>query len=256
MQDYTILIADDEKLAREAVKFQLANYPHVQILAECTNGKQALEQILQQKPDIIFLDIQMPVLNGLEILQQLPAAYHPAIIFVTAYDTYALQAFENDAIDYLLKPFTDNRFDKAFQKALKICKSQQSNESLPEANLTERLKKVLQQFQHESTNTISIKDGAKFYILPLQDIMYVEAAGDYLVVFTVEKKYLHKETLSNLENTLPSHFVRIHKSYIVNTVFIKELHSQFNGDYTVLLKGGQQLKLSRNYRERLSHLLS
>lgn len=256
MPDCTILIADDEKLAREAVKLQLANYTGIQIVAECTNGKQALEQILQQKPDIIFLDIQMPVLNGLEILQQLPTAYHPAIIFVTAYDTYALQAFENDAIDYLLKPFTDNRFDKAFQKALKICKSQQLNESLHEANFTERLKKALQQFHQESTNTISIKDGAKFYILPLQDVMYVEAAGDYLSVFTTEKKYLHKETLGNLENTLPEHFVRIHKSYIVNTTFIKELHSQFNGDYTVLLKGGQQLKLSRNYRERLSHLLS
>ena len=255
MPDCSILIADDEKLAREAIKLQLANYSQLKVVAECSNGAQALEQIINLRPQIIFLDIQMPVFNGIEILHQLPMSYHPAIIFVTAYDTYALQAFDNDAIDYLLKPFTDNRFDKAFQKALKICNTQTLDENLPAENLTERLRKALQQFHQETTDTLTIKDGAKFYIVQIAEVMYVEAAGDYLSVHTTEKKYLHKETLSNLENTLPGYFARIHKSFIVNTRFIKELHSQFNGDYRMILKGGQQLKLSRNYRERLIHML-
>ncbi len=257
MPDCTILVADDEKLAREAVKLQLANYTGIQVIAECTNGKEAMEQIIKYKPDIIFLDIQMPVFNGFEMLQQLPDSFHPFIIFVTAYETYALQAFERDATDYLLKPFTDKRFDKAFQKAYRMWETQQPSKNVTGEDFTERLKKVLQQLRNETTNssTITIKDGPAFYILPFTDIMYIEATGDYMSVFTTQKKYLHKETLTNLENSLPNHFVRIHKSYIINTTFIKELHSQFNGDYTVLLKGGQQLKLSRNYRERLAYLI-
>lgn len=145
MPDCTILIADDEKLARQAVKLQLANYPDVQVVAECANGKDALEQIIKDKPDIIFLDIQMPVLNGLEILQQLPQFYHPFIIFVTAHEMYALQAFESDATDYLLKPFTDKRFDKAFQKAYNLWKTHQQSQSEGD-DFAKRLKKFYSNF--------------------------------------------------------------------------------------------------------------
>lgn len=256
MPDCKILIADDEKLAREAIKLQLKNVPNLQIV-EATDGKQAIDRIVAHKPDIVFLDVQMPLLNGLEVLEALPQMYQPFIIIVTAYDMYALQAFENDAIDYLLKPFTDQRFAKAFTKAFQMWQSKSDLILSSDTNLSGRLKQVLALLENSSPQTtITIKDGAKIFVLHLDDIIYIEAGGDYLSVFTKERKYLHKETLANLETNLPaSRFVRIHKSTIVNCAYIKELHSHFNGDYSVLLKNGQALRLSRNYRERLIQVL-
>ncbi|HZF66257.1 MAG TPA: LytTR family DNA-binding domain-containing protein [Chitinophagaceae bacterium] len=256
MPECTVLIADDEMLAREAIKLQLQHIPDLQIF-ESANGKQAIDKIIEHKPDIVFLDIQMPLLNGLEVLKQLPEAYQPFIIIVTAFDMYALQAFDNDAIDYLLKPFTDQRFAKAFNKAFQMWQSKTSFTVSPDLNLPTRLKKLLAQLENTSLqSTITIKDGSKIFVVPLSDIMYIETDGDYLSVYTEEKKYLHKETLAKLGNSLPSNgFVRIHKSTIVNTSYIKELHSHFNGDYSVVLKNGKELRLSRNFREKLIHIL-
>jgi two-component system LytT family response regulator len=256
MPDCKILIADDEQLAREAIKLQLRNIPDLRIF-ESADGKQAIESIAINRPDIVFLDIQMPVFNGLEVLRSLPENYQPFIIFVTAYDMYALQAFENDAIDYLLKPFTDQRFAKAFNKALLMWKSKSAEQFTTGSNLLMRLSGVLSQLENVSPrSTLTIRDGSKIVILQLQNIMYIEAGGDYLSVFTAEKKYLHKDTLANMEAFLPaSRFVRIHKSTIVNCAFIKELHSHFNGDYSVILYNKQALRLSRNYREKLIQVL-
>jgi two-component system LytT family response regulator len=256
MAECKILIADDEKLAREAVKLQLQDIENI-LIFEAANGKEAGECILEQRPDIVFLDIQMPVLTGLEVLDKLSNDYQPFVIIVTAYDMYALQAFDNNAIDYLLKPFTDERFLKAFNKAFQMWKQRSNLLPTVDVGLPNQLKQILAQLNNVSRqSTITIKDGSKIFILRLDDIMYIEAAGDYLSVVTFEKKFLHKETLANLETTLPSSlFVRIHKSTIVNCAFIKELHSHFNGDYSVLLKGGQELKLSRNFRERLIQIL-
>lgn len=144
MPDCKILIADDEKLAREAIKLQLQNIPDLQIL-ESADGKQAIDCIIGYEPDIVFLDIQMPLLNGLEVLEKLPQTYQPFIIIVTAYDMYALQAFDNDAIDYLLKPFTDQRFAKAFKKAHQMWKSKSDVWFASHTNLSGRLKEVLAQ---------------------------------------------------------------------------------------------------------------
>lgn len=256
MPDCKILIADDEMLAREAIKLQLESIPHLQIL-EAADGKQAIDRIAAHKPDIVFLDIQMPLLTGLEVLEALPQAYQPFIIIVTAYDMYALQAFDNDATDYLLKPFTDQRFAKAFHKAFQMWQSKRDLSLSSDTSLPGRLKKVLAMLENSSQqSTITIKDGGKIFVLELNDIVYIEAGGDYLSVFTKERKYLHNETLVNLENSLPAtRFVRIHKSTIVNCSYIKELHSHFNGDFSVLLKNGQQLRLSRNYREKLIQVL-
>ena len=258
MSECLILIADDESLARQAIKLQLANYTNIQIVAECSTGEQTLLQIKEHKPDIIFLDIQMPGLTGLEVLSKLPGSYHPFIIFATAYDIYALQAFENDAFDYLLKPFSDKRFGKAFQKAYKLWSDKQQQQTSQTTGIVDRLKLLLEHVNSLANTpvTVTIKDGPKIFIIDSSDILFIESHGNYASVVTKERKYLYKETLSALEELLSAvGFIRIHKSYIVNRAYIKELHSHYNGDYTVLLKTGHELKLSRNYRDQLLHLL-
>jgi two-component system LytT family response regulator len=252
MNECRILIADDEALARKAIRHQLTEFPDI-ILAETSNGKDTLEHIIRERPHIVFLDIQMPMGTGLQVLEKLPEDYQPYIIIVTAYDEYALQAFDHDAIDYLLKPFTDDRFRKAFNKAYQLWKRPQTASADPQ--LAKRLKDVIDKLQ-PARNTLTIKDASKLIVLSLDDVLYIEADGEYLGVHTSTKKYLHRESLSQLENNLPiNRFVRIHKSSIVNTAYIKELHSHFNGDYTVLLTNGKTLKLSRHYRQRLIELL-
>ncbi|HVK96199.1 MAG TPA: response regulator [Flavisolibacter sp.] len=253
MHNCKILIADDEKLAREAVKLQLQKIDNISIVAECRDGKETLNAIKEHKPDIIFLDIQMPYITGLDVMEKLGAAYSPYVIFVTAYDTYAIKAFECDAVDYLVKPFNEKRFQKAFHKAFNQWKA--SAAEPPQMNSLTEIKRIIDSLSAEEIkSTISIKDGGKIYLVHLDDVSHIEAAGNYVMVVTKEKKYLHKEVLQTLEEKLPSSFVRIHKSYIVNTPFIKEFQSLFNGDYIVKLKTGQELKLSRNYRDRIAHL--
>jgi two-component system, LytTR family, response regulator len=254
MQICKILIADDEKLAREAIKLQLQKIHDVEVVAECTNGKEALEKIKELKPDILFLDIQMPYLSGIEVLDQLDFNYSPAIIIVSAYDKYAIKAFENDAIDYLVKPYTDERFEKAFKKAYKLSKL--STEQKSTSSTIEDLKTLLKDFGTiNEIVTISVKEGTKITLVLVDEIIYLEAAGNYVTIFTDTKKYLHKETLQSLEEKLPSLFVRVHKSTIVNTSYIAELHSLYNGDYLIKLKNGKEVRLSRNYKSRIAHLL-
>ena len=254
MPDCKILIADDERLARHAIKLQLGHADGITIVAECSDGKEALEAIEAYRPDIIFLDIQMPYLTGLAVLEMLSDGYAPFVIFVTAYDTYALQAFDHDAIDYLVKPFTEARFQKAFEKAYRMWSAVHYGKRKDLQSLQE-LKTIITTLSLEANrSTISIKDGSKVYIVSLEEVSHIEAAGNYAAFFTGTKKYLHKETLQALEEQLPSTFARIHKSAIVNTAFIKELYSLLNGDYLVKLKSGQELKLSRNYKDRIAHL--
>lgn len=249
-----ILIADDEKLAREAIKLQLQKHDNIAIVAECTNGKEAFEKINELKPDLLFLDIQMPYLSGMEVLDQLNKDYSPSIIIVSAYDKYAIKAFENDAIDYLVKPYTDERFEKAFQKAYKqfIFYSEQKNKS----TTINELKSILKDFgSPDEQATINVKEGTKITIVPINEIVYLEAAGNYITIYTASKKYLQKETLQSLEEKLPGTFVRIHKSTIVNTGYIIEFHSLYNGDYLIKLKNGTEVRLSRNYKNRIAHML-
>jgi two-component system LytT family response regulator len=207
MAECKILIADDEKLAREAVKLQLQDIENI-LIFEAANGKEAGECILEQRPDIVFLDIQMPVLTGLEVLDKLSNDYQPFVIIVTAYDMYALQAFDNNAIDYLLKPFTDERFLKAFNKAFQMWK--QRNNLLPtvDAGLPNQLKQILAQLNNVSRqSTITIKDGSKIFILRLDDIMYIEAAGDYLSVVTLKRNFCIRILLRTSKPLYPLHYL-------------------------------------------------
>lgn len=254
MPECKILIADDEKLAREAIKLSLMQVEGIRIVAECSNGKETLAAITEHKPDMLFLDVQMPYLTGFDVLHKLDDRYSPVVIFVTAYDNYALQAFEHDTVDYLVKPFTDARFQQAFRKAYKRWHLL-SNQLDPARLSLEALQQQIRRLSLEKDKpTISVRSGSKVYILPLEEVSHIEAAGNYTVFFTQGKKHLHKETLQALEERLPLSFSRIHKSVIVNTAFISELHSLLNGDFLVTLKSGHEVKLSRNYRERIAHL--
>ena len=255
MERFSVLIADDERLAREAVKLELYQFPNASIVSECKNGREAFNNIIEIRPDIIFLDIQMPYLNGLEVLDQLPGTYSPSIIIVSAFDNYALKAFENDAIDYLVKPFTSERFARAFTKAIKLS-SAASTKEFAGAGAIQELKRLLSATLAPALSTISIKDGLKIYVVNFDDIVYFEASGNYVSVVTKEKKYLHRDTLQSLEGSLPEVFARIHKSVIVNSFFISQFDSLLNGDYTVSLKTGHQLRLSRNFKSKLQHLMS
>jgi two-component system LytT family response regulator len=240
MQLCNILIADDELLARQAIKLALPVDDIICVVAECTDGADTITQIKKHLPDIIFLDIQMPGNNGIEVLESLPQDYDPYLIIVSAYDNYALSAYEHDAPDYFLKPFTQQRFDKVFAKAMKHW----------EAN-----KPKVQTGAHR--RRVIIKKGTKMIVVPGEEIAFIEANGDYTSVHTADRTHLHNESLNALEHALdPALFVRTHRSYIVNVKFIKELKSHSNGDYTVMLRSGQSLKLSRNYRNRLLQLMA
>lgn len=257
MQTCKILIADDEKLAREAIKLQLAGRENTEVVAECADGAEALQKIKEHLPSIIFLDIQMPSFSGFEVLEALPADYLPFLIIVTAHDHYALKAYEHDALDYLVKPFTDERFTRAYQKAYR--QWQLNTMPVDTANtrsLTERMLKAVEQ-NNPYKSRIVVKDGIRLFVVSCEEIIFIEAKGDYTAIHTKEKKYLHNESLNKLEESLePSSFRRIHRSSIVNIHFIKELSSHYNGDYTVLLNTGQTLKLSRNYRKQLLEKIS
>lgn len=247
---YKVLIADDESIAREILQTQLKRYPQVELLAACSDGKEALKAIEQHEPDIVFLDIQMPELTGIDLVKKLKINKLPLIVFVTAFDNYAIQAFETNAIDYLLKPFDEERFDRMFQKVLKQLELTNKQE------FTVVVEKYGQFFQQISQPTyaeiVTVKDGGRIQLLKTADLIYIEADGNYISLHTEKSKHLQLETLSNFEKKLnPKTFVRIHRSTIVNLHFIKEIQSHFNSDYSVILKNEKVLRMSRNFKDNL-----
>lgn len=252
------LIIDDEKLSRDVVKLYLEKHPDIRIIGECANGIDALNSILTKAPDLIFLDVQMPDLNGFELLRELEADKTPMIIFITAYDQFALKAFEVNATGYLLKPFEQGRFDATVEKAITLFRQRQKPE------LEARIRSLLadyEQWKASSLKTVSylsrilIRESKKAFFLKTADILYFEAFGDYVRACTAEKKHLFQDSLQHLESCLdPRQFIRIHRSAIVNIDAIKEMHPHFNGEYQVILKNDTQLKLSRSYKDNLKHI--
>jgi two-component system, LytTR family, response regulator len=247
---YKILIADDELIAREILQKQLSRYPQAELVATCVDGKEALQAIEKYQPNVVFLDIQMPELTGIDLVKSLNISNLPLIIFVTAYDNYAVQAFEANAIDYLLKPFDDERFDQTFQKILK----QLELNNKQNLNLAfEKYGQFFQQFQQPNfAEIVTVKDGGRIQLLRVAELTHIEADGNYISLNTEKTKHLLFETLAKFEQKLnPKTFVRIHRSTIVNINFIKEIQSHFNGDYSVILTNGKVLRMSRNYKENL-----
>lgn len=242
-----VVLIDDEFLARSIVKEYLQNYPDLTIVAECNDGFEGLKAIQQNKPDLVFLDIQMPKINGFEMLELVEDP--PPVIFTTAFDEYAMKAFETHAIDYLLKPFSKERFDKALQKWL------QHNNNQP---LPQQTKDLLDSVSEDEikSNRIIVKDGGKIKIIPLAQICYMEAADDYVKIHTTDANFLKNKTMQFYEQQLdPLQFVRIHRSYIVNIVLISRIEPYEKDGHLVLLTNGSKLPVSKSGFIKLKQVL-
>ena len=242
------LVIDDEPLARAMIREMLEDDPEVEIVGECASGHEAIEAIRSLSPDLIFLDIQMPELGGFEVLESFKGQVMPYIIFATAYDQYAVRAFEVNALDYLLKPFDKERFNSAWQRAKgRIHEDRLNQREQHILALLEELKAGPQYLER-----LVIKTEGRVFFLDIDDVHCIEAEGNYVRVYNGQKTYLLRETISGLESQLdPKKFLRIHRSSIVRIDRIKELQPWFHGEYHVVLENGKKLTLSRNYRSNL-----
>lgn len=245
------LIADDEPLARERLRSLLAAADWVEVVGEAGDGADAIAKIQKFAPDLVFLDIEMPGASGFDVIEAIGAAKMPFVIFVTAYDKYAIKAFDVHAIDYLLKPFDKERFESALARA------RQQMEHRSGGELERRLLELVQDLRpaHRMERFV-VKTGGRVFFVRAEDIDWVEAAGNYVKLHAGGEQHLVRETMGALEARLnPDTFYRIHRSHIVNIERVRELQPWFNGEYVVLLKNGTRLTLSRGYREKLQERL-
>jgi len=240
-----VLIVDDEELARASLRELLAAHPEIEIAAECANGFEAVRAAAELKPDLIFLDIQMPKLDGFEVLELI--GEEPAVIFVTAYDTYALRAFDVHAVDYLLKPFGPERFETALERArLRLGRKRPAAPELAAAA------RPPDQFLER----IVVKDGPKVHIIPVEKLDYVEAQDDYVGLKSEGKLYLKQQTIAGLESALdPARFLRIHRSYVVRLNFISRVEPYTKDSRVATLTDGTRLPVSRAGYARFQELL-
>ena len=231
-----VLIADDEKEARELLLHYLQEWPNLEI-KECADGRNTVNSFEDFDPDILFLDIKMPELTGIEVLQKKPAHAVPAVVFTTAYDEYALPAFDHEAVDYLLKPFEKERFDKAMKRAMDYVEFRKNKRS------------------KSYTTQLAVKTGVKTELVNVNDIFYFQAEGSYVQVITENKTYLITEPIYELESILdPLKFARIHRSVLVQANVIKSIQSLLNGDHILILKNGNEVRASRTYKEKIKEL--
>lgn len=240
---WNTIIIDDEQLARQRLKRLLKSYDEINIIAEATNGAEGLELVEQQKPDLIFLDIEMPVLSGFEMLSKIK--HQPKVVFTTAYDQYAIKAFEEGSIDYLLKPIELERLDKTIKKL------KQSNLATSQVPIEELIRQINGK---KAIKTLTVKLGDKILLIKLGDIVHIQAEEKYVFLHTVDgKKHLTDFTLSNLEERLPEEFLRIHRSDIINTEYIKEIRKGFNGALIFVLNNLTETRItsSRSNSEAL-----
>lgn len=244
LQIKKIIIIDDEPLARSIVKSYLSNFNDIEIVTECNNGFEGIKAIDEYQPDLIFLDIQMPKINGFEMLELIDA--RPSVIFTTAFDEYALKAFETSAIDYLLKPFTQERFDQALNKwrmAEVALSTADAINTIPHKQPDEKLR-------------IVVKDGGTIHIIPTSTVLYIEAYDDYVKIYTAEKYYLKKKTLTYYEQSLDGKdFLRIHRSYIINVNFLTRIDSYEKNSYQATLTNQAKIPISRTAYAQLKENL-
>jgi two-component system LytT family response regulator len=246
------LVVDDEPIARERVMSLLQHEDDVEIVGECSDGAQAIAAIHQQTPDLVFLDVQMPGVDGFGVISAIGAERMPIVIFVTAYDEYAVKAFEVHALDYLLKPFGKDRF----QETLKHARA--SLELRRAGDLGRRLLALVGDIKPEPPkfDRLVVKSGGRVFFLRSEDIDWIEAAGNYVRLHLGQESHLFRETMNRMAARLDTRrFARIHRSRIVNTERIKELQPWFNGEYVVVLRNGTRLPLSRGYRDKLQEQL-
>ena len=251
------LVVDDEPLAREGLRLLLAADPEVELIGEAGSGKEAVAAIDRLKPDLVFLDVQMPELDGFSVLR---AAKHlPEVVFVTAYDKYAIDAFRVHALDYLLKPFDDARFKDALEAAkrhLRLERVSRLSEQIVELLGKDPKPGAPAEERPAPANRLAIKDTGRVVFLDAEDIDWIESADYYVQLHTAKKVYLHRETMQSLEGRLdPKKFVRIHRTAIVNVRRVKELRSEGRRDLVAVLADGTELKVSRGCRENLERLV-
>ncbi|WP_417592635.1 LytR/AlgR family response regulator transcription factor [Owenweeksia hongkongensis] len=245
MKKIKALLIDDEPLACDLVQEYLQDYGEVEIVGRCHDGFEGLKAINEHQPDLVFLDVQMPKISGFEMLELLDEP--PAVIFATAFDEYAIKAFEQNAVDYLLKPFSKERFDKALQKFL-----------VRQGALPENVKKVVEEaVQTTDQNRVVIKDGAKIRIIPVKDIIRLEADDDYVKIFTAQGNFMKKKTLTHFEKTLTQDiFVRVHRSHLLNISHILRIDPYEKNSHVALLKDNTRVPVSRSGYQVLKGVLN
>lgn len=239
-----VVIIDDEPLARLIVTEYLQNVKDIEIVAECNDGFEGMKAIAQHQPSLIFLDIQMPKINGFEMLELLPSP--PAVIFTTAFDEYAIRAFEANAIDYLLKPFSKERFDLALEKW--------NAKTSAKEQLTNFIENTVK--QPEERNRIVVKKGSDIRIIPVEEVYFIEAYDDYVKIFVKDSYYLKKKTMNYYEQALDaSTFVRVHRSFIINLNQLTKIEALEKNNYIAILKNDTRIPISRNSYARLKSIL-
>jgi two-component system LytT family response regulator len=252
MERIRTLIVDDEPLARDGIRLHLEEHTDVQVIGECGSGEDAVRAIEADKPDLVFLDIQMPGLDGFAVLEAIEESRLPAIVFVTAYDQFALRAFEAHALDYLLKPYDRERFNRALDRVRVQLRGRSTG------GVDDRLRGLIASLggRDHFLERLVARTNGRILILRAEDVDWVEAAANYVRVHIGPKQYLVRETMTNLENRLdPDKFLRIHRSIIVRKDRIKELEPLFQGDYSIILVDGTRLTSSRGYRDKIQTFL-
>jgi two-component system LytT family response regulator len=259
------LIVDDEALARRGLKFRLGTATEVEVIGEARNGREALKLIREHAPDLVFLDIQMPGLSGFDVVRELQGEDMPAIVFVTAFDEYAISAFEANAIDYLLKPIEDSRLHEALSRVRENLDRKQAvkhkasllklvsditGESV--SSMHELNAKGVDKLKKKEAAKLAIKDGGKTTWVTQEEIEWIDAAGDYMCVHSGGETFIMRKTMKELEQELdPELLQRVHRSTIVNIRQVREMQAHINGEYFLTLKGGHTIKLSRTYKDKL-----
>jgi two-component system LytT family response regulator len=262
------IIVDDEALARRGIEIRLQEHADIRIVAQCSNGREAIAAVTREQPDLMFLDIQMPGLSGLDVIARVPHASMPIVVFVTAFDRYALDAFEAQALDYLLKPINEARFNLALDrvratwrqrtayaqhdKLMRLLAATHGSSALDESSL----RAAPAESGPKYLDILPIREESATVRLPVCSIDWIDAAGDYMCVHAEGKTYVLRETMKDLESVLdPEIFRRVHRSTIVNINRVRQLRPHTNGEYFLTLDDGQEIKLSRTYRESVDKLL-
>lgn len=261
----TAIIVDDEDLARQGLAMRLKELAGVELLAECGNAREAISAISEHEPDVVFLDIQMPGKSGLEMISEIQGDIMPMVIFVTAYDDYAVEAFKVHAVDYLLKPVESDRL----KEAVDIARGLKARDSLHDekeklmgmvVSLTGKSPAAIGQMMTEGEDLVeqpdrlAIKDGSSITFVPVRDIDWIDAAGDYMCVHVQGQTHIMRTTMKELESKLdPTLFQRVHRSTIVNLERVEKVSSHINGEFHLTLKCGTSLKMSRSYKDKVKH---
>lgn len=257
MKKIRALIVDDEPIARRGIRQHLRNETDVEIVGECRNGREAVAAIQRDSPDLVFLDVQMPLLDGFGVLHEIGSAHAPAIVFITAYDQHAIRAFDVNALDYLLKPIDGDRFQTALTRVRRQLQNSNAEDLKQKlVTLLEHLGKSQTDAKQKYLDRVVIKESGRVFFLRTNEIDWLNAQGNYVLLHTKNSTHLLRETINGMESKLdPEKFLRIRRSTMVRIERIKELQPLFNGEYAVILKDGTQLTSSRRYRPNVDAFL-